>query len=100
MAKPFWPTAYFYFCVPAEIATKVHLLCDQDFPYAGVLGVSKDLWPGDVTAYSPYSVAVYRRARKLLGDKLSLLQLARMAKAQSGTLCHLALESVREVAAK
>ena len=77
--------AYFYFAVPKEIANKVGLLCDNLYPYAGVLGVKGyQGFQGDVE--------VYRRARLISNQQLSLLQVARIAKGQSATLCHLAIK--------
>ncbi len=83
-----YPTSYFYFAVPREIANRVCLVCDQLYPYAGVFGVD---------GLSEQNVYVYREAKRLKGGKLTLLQIARMAKAQSATLCRLARELARIV---
>ena len=85
-----WPTAYFYFAVPWEIANKVSMVCEQLYPYAGVLGTRG----GD-----EYDVAVYRQPKVRIARKLSLLQVTRMAREQSATVCRLAKE-VAELRAK
>ena len=79
------PLAYFYFAVPRELANHVGLLCDNLYPYAGVLGSDCDDLPGR-------SVRIYRTARLISQQKPSLLQLARIAKQQSGALCRLAIK--------
>ena len=76
-----YPTSYFYLAVPREIANRVCLVCDQIYPYAGVLGVD---------GLSEQNAYMYREAKRLKGGKLTLLQTTRMAKAQSATLCRLA----------
>lgn len=78
-----WPTAYFYFAVPWEIANKVGMLCENLYPYAGVLGTRG----GD-----EYDVKVYRQPRVRAVKKLNLFQVTRMAREQSATLCRLAKE--------
>jgi len=85
-----WPTRYFYFAVPYNIANKVSMLCDQLYPYAGVLGAK---------AEDEYGVVVYKEAKARSARKLSLLQVTRMAREQSATLCRLAKE-VAELRAK
>lgn len=78
-----FPTHLFYFAVPYELGRQVAEECDQLYPYAGVLGFRK------VKHYWEPSVRNFRKARTLSKQKLSLLQLAHMAKEQSGTLCRL-----------
>ncbi|MBA7716130.1 hypothetical protein ES703_125195 [subsurface metagenome] len=85
-----WPTHYFYFAVPYEIANKALMLCEQLYPYAGVLGTR---------GYDERDVQVYRQPRGRIAKKLSLLQVTRMAREQSATLCRLAKE-VAELRAK
>lgn len=75
--------AHFYFAVPRDMANKVCLACGQLYPYAGVLGVK---------GLNDYDVEVYRQPKMLGGKRLSSLQMARMARAQSATLCRLATE--------
>ena len=77
-----YPTAYFYFAVPKDIANQVKLLCDNLFTYAGVLGCP----PGT----DELAVEVYRNPRRLNGGRLSLKQIVYMARSQTATLCRLA----------
>jgi hypothetical protein len=83
------PVSYFYFAVPKEIANQVGLLCGNLYPYAGVLGTNGELTDDGRAGYDVY---VYKEPKLISGRKLSLLELARMAKEQSGTLCRLALK--------
>jgi len=77
-----YPTAYFYFAVPKEIANQVTLLCDGLYPYAGVLGCPNGT---DETA-----VELYRNPKRLKGGKLSFKQILYMTRSQTATLCRLA----------
>lgn len=78
-----YPVTYFYFGVPRDIANKVSFLCAELFPYAGVLGTA---------GQGEYDVSVYRKPKILSGKKLSFLQITRMAREQSATVCRLAKE--------
>lgn len=77
-----YPTAYFYFAVPKDIANQVKLLCDNLFPYAGVLGCPNST--------NELAVEIYRNAKHLKGNKLSFKHILYMVRAQSATLCRLA----------
>ena len=76
-----WPTTYFYFAVPKEIANKVAFLCENLYPYAGVLGTDGN---------SEHDVVVYREPKIRLAKKLSIFDMTRMAREQSATVCRLA----------
>lgn len=76
-----YPTRLFYFAVPKELANKVSILCDNLYPYAGVLG-SNGLGEADVE--------FYRKPRPLWGTKLTFSQILRMVREQSATVCRLA----------
>lgn len=78
-----YPVTYFYFAVPKSIANKVAFLCAELYPYAGVL--SSDGGDG-------YDVEVYREPKIRLAKPLSFLELTRLAREQSATLCRLAQE--------
>jgi len=78
-----YPTHLFYFAVPYELGRQVAEECDELYPYAGVLGFRK------VKHYWHPSVRNFRKARTLSKNKLTLYQVAHMAKEQSGTLCRL-----------
>ena len=76
-----YPTKYFYFAVPKAIGNEVSYLCADIYPYAGVLASDGDDY---------FGVEVYRQPKLLMGRKLSALQLGRMMKEQSATICRLA----------
>ena len=80
-----YPTARFYFAVPKDIANSVKLICDQLYPYAGVLGVD---------GLSEQDVILFREAKLLSNRKLSWEELYRMAREQSATICRLARASI------
>ena len=75
-----YPTHQFYFAVPYEIANKAKLLCDNFYPYAGLLTNRED-WYGNIS--------VQRSPTILCHSKLTLLQATRLAKSQSATLVRL-----------
>jgi hypothetical protein len=77
-----YPTAYFYFAVPKDLANRVSYLCANLYPYAGVLGCPEGM--------NEWEVEVYRSPKRLSGKRLSLKQLVYMCRAQSATLCRLA----------
>lgn len=77
-----YPTAYFYFAVPKEIANQVSLDCDQIYPYAGVLGCPKGT--------DEQAVEIYRNPKRLSGKRLSIKQVIYMVRSQTATLCRLA----------
>ncbi|GAJ12731.1 unnamed protein product, partial [marine sediment metagenome] len=72
---------YFYFAVPRGIANDAKLVCDEAYPYAGVLGID---------GLDEYGVSVYREAKPLAGKKLAYPQVLRIIFSQSGTVCRLA----------
>jgi len=81
-----YPTHLFYFAVPIALANKVKLICDQLYPYAGVLGCN---------GQGQFDVTVYREGRCLSSHRLTFPQILRMVREQSATLCRLA-EAVAE----
>lgn len=72
---------YFYFAVPKGIANEAKLVCDEAYPYAGVLGIN---------GLDEYGVSVYREAKPLAGKKLAYPQVLRIIFSQSSTVCRLA----------
>ncbi len=72
---------YFYFAVPRGIANDAKLVCDDAYPYAGVLGID---------GLDEYGVLVYREAKPLAGKKLAYPQVLRIIFSQSSTVCRLA----------
>lgn len=76
-----YPTRFFYFAVPKELANKVVLVCGQLYPYAGVIGSD---------GQGENEVVIYREPKALRGHKLSFPQILKMVREQSATLCRLA----------
>jgi len=72
---------YFYFAVPKGIANEARLICDDDFPYAGVLSTN---------GLDEYGVEIYRRPKPLAGKRLTYSQALRLIFNQSSTVCRLA----------
>ena len=81
------PVEYFYFAVPKDLANKVSLLCDQLFPYAGVLGCS------GVRDNDTY---VYRKPKRFECCQLNNEQIEDITRAQTATLCRLARKVAEE----
>jgi len=86
----YYPTAYFYFAVPKELANQISLLCDTLYPYAGVLGCD---------GLGEQGIVFYRKPERLKGKRLTLKQVVYMARSQTATLCRLArkVEEQRQV---
>lgn len=74
-------TRHFYFAVPRDIANDAKLICDDLYPYAGVLGTN---------GLDEYGVEIYRNARPLAGKRLRYGQVLRIIFSQSSTVCRLA----------
>ena len=72
-------TTHFYFAVPREIANKAKPICDDLFPYAGIIGSD-----------GRYDVEIYRPAKALCFKKLDYTKIFRIIRGQSGTVCRLA----------
>ena len=72
---------YFYFAVPQDLANKVSLLCDQIYPYAGVLGCC---------GIQDDDIEVHRKPTRLQCSPLNEDQLIDITRAQTATLCRLA----------
>jgi len=81
-----YPTHYFYFAVPHELLNDAKLLCEDMYPYAGLLTDVTTAW-SDGT--STTGVAVRRGAKILNPRKLTLLEATRLAKGQSATIVRL-----------
>lgn len=73
----------FYFAVPRDLANQVSFLCDQLYPYAGVLGCNG---PHD------YNIEVYRQAKRFNCTPLTPEQTEKIIRAQTSTLCRLAVK--------
>ena len=71
---------YFYFAVPRDIANDAKVICEELYPYAGILGTN---------GLSEYDVVVYRNPKLLAGKRLTFPQVLRLVYSQSGTVCRL-----------
>lgn len=72
---------YFYFAVPMGMANEARLVCDDLFPYAGVLSTN---------GLDEYGVEIYRNPKPLAGKRLTYSQALRLVFNQSSTVCRLA----------
>lgn len=72
-------TTHFYFAVPKDLANKAKDVCDELFPYAGIIGTD-----------GRYDVEIYRPAKALCFKKLDYSNIFRIIRGQSGTVCRLA----------
>jgi len=72
---------HFYFAVPRDIANEARLICDNLYPYAGVLGVD---------GTDEYGVQIYHNPKPLASKRLTFPQVLRIIFNQSGTVCRLA----------
>ena len=68
---------YFYFAVSRDVANDAKLICDDLYPYAGVLGVD---------GTDEYGVQVYREAKPLAGKRLRYPQALRIIFNQSSSV--------------
>jgi len=75
-----YPTHQFYFAVPFDLGNDAKTLCENMYPYAGLL-VQGNYYYG--------SISVERKATILSKEKIGLLEATKLAKAQSGTLVRL-----------
>lgn len=75
-----YPTHLFYFAVPYELANEAVTLCENLYPYAGLL-TNKQHFYGNIV--------IEKQPQILNRERLSLLQMARIAKGQSATLVRL-----------
>ncbi|GAH32082.1 unnamed protein product, partial [marine sediment metagenome] len=76
-----YPTYLFYFAISRALANQAVLVCEQLYPYAGVLGCD---------GQGQFDVEVYREGKALFGRRLTFPQLLRMVREQSATVCRLA----------
>lgn len=85
-----YPVAHFYFAVPKDLANTVSYLCNELYPYAGVIGCGST---------SQFDVEVYRKPKTLKAEKLTGEQLKYMTRTQTATLCRLAtkVEELKQI---
>lgn len=83
------PICYFYFAVPRDLGVKAALICDQRYPYAGVIGTDGE---PNTAGMLGHDIGFYRKARLVLPEirKASIKDIRTLIKDQSGTVCRLA----------
>ncbi len=81
------PVYNFYFAVPEEIGEKAREICEERYPYAGLITVNK--FPFDSAALN-FGVSVVRSAKHLNSKPLSLREIIYVVREQTGTVCRLA----------
>jgi len=75
----------FYFAVPYDLKEKAVKVCEELYPYAGLLAVKvRPNWPY-------YFTWEARKAKVLSAKRLPLQELIELVKSQSATVCRLAL---------
>ena len=65
---------------------KARAAIDELYPYAGLLSVSREM------LYAPTYIFMAKEARKYNRPRFGPVQLARMAREMSATLCRLAMD--------
>jgi len=81
------PVYKFYFAVPDDMAIKAKELCEDMYPYAGLLVVSK--FPFNSAAID-FGVREIKPPVLLNRNPLTIKQMIYLIRAQSGTICRLA----------
>ena len=84
-----YPTHLFYYAFPEELINKAAPICDDLFPYAGILYPSVSVYGNGASRYIQEFVAVKKKAKPLHAGKISLKQITILTKHQSGTLVRL-----------
>lgn len=76
----------FYFAVPQELSNKAWEVCDELYPYAGLLIVNREM------GYYPYYIMKTKKPKHYNKPKATPQQLVRIAREMSATLCRLAMD--------
>ena len=84
-----YPTHLFYYAFPEEIVNKATIICDDLFPYAGILYPSVSIYGSGAYRIRREFVAVKKKAKPLHPGRISLKQITILTKHQSGTLVRL-----------
>ncbi len=89
--RPSWLPIYkYYFAVSKELADKALAICNELYPYAGLLVVSK--FPFNSAALD-FGVRVDKSPKCLNDKRLPLKEVLFLVKEQSGTICRLARDN-------
>ena len=92
------PVYQFYYAVPEELVNKALAICEEYYPYAGLLSVKK--FPFNSAAID-FGVHCERKAKHLNNVQLTMKQVLYLVIEQSGTVCRLARDkAVAEKAQK
>lgn len=86
-APDVFPVNKFYFAMPDELTNKAIEICNEVYPYAGLLSVSKFPF---VSAALNFGVQEEKSARILNNRRLAIKEILYLLKEQSGTVCRLA----------
>ena len=84
-----YPTHLFYYAFPEELINKATPICDDLFPYAGILYPAVSFYGSGASRTYREFVAVKKKAKPLHPGKISLKQITILTKHQSGTLVRL-----------
>jgi hypothetical protein len=84
------PVHKYYFAVSNELSDKALDICNEIYPYAGLLEISK--FPFNSAAVD-FGVRVRKTPKCLNSARLPLKEVLFLVKEQSGTLCRLAREN-------
>ena len=84
-----YPTHLFYYAFPKELVNTATPICDDLFPYAGILYPSISGYGYGNNRYEREFVAVKKKAKPLHPGRISLKQITILTKHQSGTLVRL-----------
>ena len=84
------PIYKYYFAVSEELADKALEICNEIYPYAGLLAVYK--FPFNSAAMD-FGVRVYKSPKHLNDKRLPLKEVLFLVKEQSGTICRLARDN-------
>jgi len=76
----------FYFAVPPDLVNKAREVCDELYPYAGLLAVDRKM------DRALYYITTAKKAKVYKREKASPQQLVRMAREMSATVCRLAMD--------
>ena len=84
-----YPTHLFYYAFPEELINQATPICDDLFPYAGILYPSISIYGTSVNRIEREFIVVKKKAKPLHNGKISLKQITILTKHQSGTLVRL-----------
>lgn len=81
----FYPTHLFYFAVTPEIANEAKLVCENLYPYAGLLRPHNTFYSSGTVG----NVYIAKKPRAINPEKITFKQISLLAKSQSATIVRL-----------